>query len=97
MSRRSNYFGLWERIVAALKAGDTEYNLQHFDMKYLCNAMEDFADLEAKLKVAVETLRVTKEICDQYFPNDTAAMHALKVEIPDLCERAAKEIRGSHD
>jgi hypothetical protein len=47
MSRRTNYFGLWERISQQRQFNiHLHYDMDPRDMAYLCNAMEDFAKLE---------------------------------------------------
>lgn len=49
MSRKEyNYMGLWNRVAEALKDGYTTYSLEHFDMRYLCNAMDDLVAARAE-------------------------------------------------
>lgn len=73
MSRRTNYFGLWGRLNAALCAGDEQYDLQHFDMKYVCNAMEDFCKLEKELEAARAVVEAAKDLSNALTPEERAS------------------------
>jgi hypothetical protein len=80
MTRRTNYFGLWERIVQALNSGFQEYNLQHFDMCYLNNAMEDFVALEQKNASLSEGINIAHNIGRMALEPKTKMIERLEQE-----------------
>lgn len=77
-----------ERLAKALDGAKAhEYEAATWHTKFLlCEDERDSALAQAARYR--EAIRVSKEISEQYFPDDTHALHALKVEIPDICERA---------
>lgn len=63
MSKRANYFGLWERLAAQRSFNPhLHYDLDPRDIAYVCNAMEDFTALEVRLALGERVVEAARRL-----------------------------------
>lgn len=87
MSKRLNYFGLWERISQHLQHSVADYALDHRDMRYFENAMSDFCALEndlAEARAEIERLLKQRDALLNATVIDVNRWHEAEAELAAL-------------